>query len=187
MVWLRKASVWAGPNGEIEEFTGSHGASGTKILTKLFMAEEMGKSPSVIDTPSGPKVEDKGLSGEQAKARALERLQEAGDGPWTHNELFNRHWVLIDDEGKRVPSVMGRNRSDIVKVKEAITPHLSEGPVLLMFDGSGSGVELTMDDVNSAKSFDQAIEIAENRVPVAANLSCDFGIWMSKKNWKINF
>src|SRR5579863_7408288 len=133
MEWLiREASMWAGPDGEREMVSGQHGSKGQEILVKLFTKEEMEAKPTVVDDPDGGKVEDKGVSGDEAKKRAMRRFNdEIGEfgggsgGPKVHKALFDRGWVLINDEGGVEPMVIGKTREDVVRVEEAIGQYLS--------------------------------------------------------------
>lgn len=191
-MWLCEASMWAGPNGEREMSKGSHGDKGYSILVKLKMEEIMGKKPTLVDGPSGPSVEDKGKSGEDARRLAVEDLYEnegvVAYSPKVHAKLFELGWVLINDESGGVTSVMAKSRDAIVKAEEAVMQYLSKGPVNLIYEGAGAGFQMTMEDVDSAADFNQAISNAEARSGSGVQTSSfDLGIWMSSKIAKIKF
>jgi hypothetical protein len=189
MEWfVRSAGMWAGPNGERELTKGGHGANAQTILFKIFTAEEMEKKPTVVDSPDGTEVEDKGKSGDEASQRALARLEEFGIGPGLHAELINRGWVLIRDEGSGAPMAMGKNLEDIVRVEDAVMQYLSKGPVLIAHEGAGSGYKITMEDIEATASFNEALELARSKASTGEAYGSfgDVGVWSpwkSKNLW----
>lgn len=171
-------TTWAGPNGE-REYSDTHGGEegAWKIMWNIYTGEEMSKKPSVKESPSGESVEYKGKSGEEARADAYERM--IGDfgsasSPRMKAKLLDMGWVIIDDAaaGWNAPLVMSKNKDGILREEEAISQQLSKGTVILVFEGAGGGVEMSMNDVMNSKSFAQAVDSAVSRslAPVDSSL-----------------
>lgn len=163
----RKATVWAGPDGERETSFGHGAEDAWKILWKIYTGEEMSKKPEV--SPEGDSVEYKGKSGEEAKADAYQRLVDDGfteNSPRIKVEVLNRGWAIMDDKSWEHPTLMAKTKDIALREEELIMQFLSKGPVNLMFEGANMA-PLTMEDVENSPNMSAAMDaaIARSKAP----------------------
>jgi hypothetical protein len=124
---------------------------------------------------------------EQMKAKNLtpERY------PALNVELLKRGWVIIDDKAWEIPRAMAKDKEAVLRAEEQVMQYVSKGPILLIYEGAGGGVQLDLDDVEETGTLSDAIEHAKTRATAPATESnitnFNLGSWVSAGRRMISY
>lgn len=124
MTWLRQAGgFWVDPEGN-ENKVDSHGEWAYQLFLNKFISDAETAEPVVEDKPlAGPKVEYKGMGGEEAKKFAEDKMREIGiSSPLqAANKLMDEGWVRISNDDQSTLIVMAKDYASLIHADEAIT------------------------------------------------------------------
>jgi hypothetical protein len=173
----RTASVWVGPAGEVRQ-TGMHNDGETAFnILRLVIFEEMKSTSEDPIAAADDYMRSKNLNSERYPAMNV--------------ELLKRGWVIIDDGAWEIPHALGKDKESILRAEDQIMQYVSKGPILLIFEGAGGGIQLSLDDVEESPTLSDAIELAKTRPdsPEQESFITNFnlGFWTSARERVISY
>lgn len=172
------ATVWAGPNGE-RATSDTHGAEHAwKVLWDEYSKKEQAEHPEI--DPAA------------ARAQAYQRMIDDGfkeGSPRIKVKLLQDGWVVLDDKSWEIPTMMAKTKDELLREEDLLMQFLSKGPVNLVYDGGGGGVQIDMNDVEETPDLSQAIEHAKAKVPASESSLSNFnlGFWSSARRRVISY
>lgn len=211
MYWFvrRAINLMVSPKGEVEPAAEGHGVGARNALRRILIAEFQEAEPTG-ETGAGGEQKYKGMSGEDAEARAEEVLdgisKDHNDqkfrnmllsglkGLESHvsSDVLMEHskgWTIISEspsgaDYKHTAAAMSRD--SIVAAEETISSLLGMGSVFIEFEGKSA--VMTREDLETGESFSEALDrrVRETAEGTDSNLD-GLGVWKKGRNKQIRF